>query len=162
MEFTDYINIEEETINEFINQQPKIELNLLMNESFSVYDFTFVSAGTHNGLYTPILDGVCEAKTRNEASTSYPEGALLELTKLTGVCQEISKAKDEFLNLNKTIKGFYLVKYTDRTFLFDLDTLDLGQIEYRKLPKTTAKSRNMEWITKAIIIIPYEKAILTY
>lgn len=162
MDFQQFINIEEVTIKEFIKSSPALSINEIKNESFSTFDFTFFSAGTHNGHYTPIIDGIAEAKTRRYSSEKYPTGALIELNKLTSIAIEVSKQKTEISNINKTIKGYYLMKYTDKTFLFDLETIDLGQIKFEKLPKRTANSRNIEWIYKAVIIIPYEKAILSY
>jgi len=162
MDFKNYINTEEATIAEFVAIHKPITLNGLMNESFSKFDFTFYSAGTPNQYYTPQVDGVCEVKTRNFNSTNFPEGTIIELDKLQGVLKEVSKQKSEFENINKTIKGFYLTKYLDKTFLFDLESIDFGQIEYMKLPKATASNGNNGYHTKAVFIIPYDKAVLSY
>lgn len=161
MKFKDYINSEAVTIMQFIDKQNNIKLNELKNESFSVYDFTFISAGTPSEYFTPQIEGICEAKTRNYKSTDFPSGCLIQLDKLTNVMKAVAKEKDIFSNINKTIKGFYLSKYKDRTFLFDLESITFGQIKYMKLPKYTAGS-NTDWIYKPVLVIPYEDSILSY
>ncbi|WP_431137481.1 hypothetical protein [Psychroserpens mesophilus] len=158
--FENYINIEAETINEFIKQHHPITLNEVKNDSFSRYDFTFYSAGTPNEHYTPVLDGICEVKTRKNSSTDYPEGIMIELDKLNAVAKAVADEKDEFHNINKTIKGFFLFKYVDKMMLFDIETITTDNLQFRKLPKQTATNNN-EWVTKAVLIIPYDDAVLT-
>jgi len=162
MNFKEYINTEATTINDFIIQNEPISLNELKNDSFSTYDFTFFSAGTPNEFYTPVVDGVCEVKTRSYNSSDYPTGALMELHKFSEIANEVARLKDEHININKTIKGFYLIKYIDRTFLYDIQLLNPTNLIFQKLPKSTASDGKKDWVMKPLLILPYEDAILTY
>jgi hypothetical protein len=160
--FKDYINIEEETIKKFIDVKEDITLNEIKNDSFSVYDFTFFSAGTYNEYFTKVIDGICEVKTRKTNHTNYPEGVILELKKLTSVLSEVALEKDNPDNINKTIKGYYLMEYLDKSFLFDLEQIDTKSIQFKKCPKYTANTSSPDFIYKPVVLIPFDQAILTY
>ncbi|WP_048330994.1 hypothetical protein [Bizionia psychrotolerans] len=161
MNFNEHINAEVKTINEFIIQNEPITINKVYNESFSTFDFTFFSAYTISD-YTYTVDGVCEAKTRKNNSTDYPEGALMELHKFSEIANEVARLKDEFLNINRTIKGFYLIKYIDKTFLYDIESLNPTNLRFDKLPKSSSSDGNSGWVVKPYLILPYSDAILTY
>lgn len=160
--FKEYINTEAKTILEFGELNQPIRVYSIINDGFSPYDCLFVSAGTHNGYYIPKHYGVCEAKTRDVSSELYPEGAMLELKKLTGIVEKVSELKNEDKHINKTISAFYLVKYTDKTYLFNLDTVSLGHLNYVKCPKNTAKNGNNNFVTKPVFYLPYSEAVLVY
>ena len=162
MKFDKLINLEAQTIKEFNEKQTEVTITKLLNDSYSHYDFEFTSGGTKDYGYLDQITGICEAKTRSYSSTKYNGGILIELAKFSNVLTCVASEKDVFFNINKTIKGFYLVKYTDKTFLFDLETLDTSNIIFKKCPKHTASDGFNGYITKAILLIPPEAAILTY
>lgn len=160
--FKGYINTELETINEFDSKIEPIKVYKIINDGYSPYDCMFVSAGTFNGYYKENLYGVCEVKTRDVSSITYLEGPMIEIQKLFSICEKVSQFRDELKHINKTINGFYLVKYTDKTYLFNLDRVNLGQVQYEKCPKNTAKNGNNNYKTKPVLYLKYEDAVLVY
>lgn len=162
MRFNDYIHNEQKTITEFINSSSNLVIRDIYNQSYSKFDFDFISAGTPNQYFTPEIEGVCEVKTRQYQSNKYPSGTLLELDKLQGITEEVARRKSDHSNINKNIKGYYLVSYTDIAFLFDLETIEVENIQFIKLPKTTASNGRKEYVFKAVLIIPFDKSIYSY
>lgn len=156
MNFKQHINIESQTIEDFIYSQEEIEITDLKNDSFSIYDFEFSSGATN--CYFP-QKGIAEAKTRKYSSTSYGEGILLEIKKLANIMDVVSKKKKE--NINDNWKGYYLVKFTDVTFLFELDSVPLGKIEMILCPVSSSSDGRKEWVHKACVLLNPNDAILS-
>ncbi len=155
MNFKEHKNLEEITINDFINSQELISLEELKNQSFATYDFSFSSGATNN--YFPIM-GAAEAKTRKYSSTKYDGGVLLEVKKLSAVLTQVGINKKK--NINENWKGFYLVKYTDRTFFFDLEQVNLKKIEMKLCPVSSSTDGSNEWIYKACVMLDPKEALI--
>lgn len=156
MDFNYYINNETTTINNFFNQTPNIKLNKIINEGYSPYDAVITSGTTNGNIY-----GIVEAKKRTISSTLYSEGVLLELNKLQRVQTELNKGKNNPNNVNKVLKSFYLVEYSDVTFLFDLQNVKLGNIINKKFPNYTAKTTDNKHIYKDVFFLDPKQAIIT-
>jgi len=162
MNFEEHINKEGFTIKEFIDLNESISIKTIVNESYSRYDFVFYSAGTYNGYFIPQVEGITEVKTRSYDSDEFYGGVLIELDKITAILSEVARLKSDVNNVNKIIKGFYLVKYTDKTFLFDLEKVNLGLIEFKKCPKHTASNGYNGWISKPVIMLDPEESVIKY
>lgn len=154
MKIDNYIKKEEITIKKFIESQPQITLNEIMNEGYSKFDFIFTSASTTSSLYAK---GLCEAKTRDITSTKFAGGVIMELTKFTSLMTHLSDYKDNYPY--EMWKAFYLMKYKDVTYLFDLEQVDLGSVIFKSAPKTTFNSGG--YIQKPFILLNKSQAILT-
>lgn len=160
MNFKQYINRETKTIEELSDKNEDITLQRIKNEGFSPYDCIFTSASTENQWYK--LYGICEAKTRNIESDHYGEGVLLEVAKFNAIITEVCKFKNNFKNINKTIKPYYLIKYLDVTYLFDLEQVNFGPILFKRLPKTTSTDGVGGYTTRAIWLLDPKDAIYSY
>ncbi|WP_339875227.1 hypothetical protein [Olleya marilimosa] len=158
MNFQQHINKETATINNFFNTQEEITVSKLHNEGFNCYDAIITSASTTN---PSKLYGIVEAKTRGINHDTYDGGVLLQLDKLNSVKQALNNAKNKPENINKTLKAFYLVQYNDYTYLFDLDNVNYGKLQSKKLPKNTASDGSSEWIFKDIFLLQPSDALIT-
>ncbi|OAB78773.1 hypothetical protein [Cochleicola gelatinilyticus] len=154
--FTEHINEETETIKQFLKTQNNIEIKEIKNEGYSRYDFDFISGTTGNPFK---IYGVCEAKTRNSNSNDYGDtGVLIELDKLNSICKEVTSKKEE--NINGDYRPYYLSKYNDVTYLFNLEKCQLGNIIFKRCPKTSSIDGNTEWIDKACFLLNPKDAII--
>ncbi|KQC33411.1 hypothetical protein AAU57_08850 [Nonlabens sp. YIK11] len=164
--FQQHINAEGTTIYSFIEGQPSINLKEIQNDSYSRYDFEFVSGSTVPKInsdgtrFKYLLNGLCEVKTRNSNIIDYQsEGILIELNKLTAVIRETTIKQAE--NINLIYQPFYLSKYNDVTYLFNLMDCDLGRIQIIRCPKTSSSNGNNEYVNKACVLLSPDDAIIT-
>lgn len=158
MNFNQHINKETTTINNFFTSQSEITINKLLNEGFNCYDAVITSASTTS---SHKLYGIVEAKTRDINHDTHQGGVLIQLDKLNSVKQALNEAKSLEKNLNKTLKAYYLVKYNDFTFLFDLESVKYGKLYSKLLPKHTANDGSDDWIYKDVFLLQPEQAIIT-
>ncbi|WP_418513703.1 hypothetical protein [Corallibacter sp.] len=160
-QFHHFFNKEEETIKEFERFNQDVTIDEIKNEGFNRYDCNFTSGYTQNGLKR-YVNGLCEVKTRQCSFEKYKRGGILiELDKLNAIMGCVAKEKNKEENMNKTIKGFYLSKYNDQSFLFDLESVNLQNIHYTVMPKVTATNEK-EYVHKAVIYLNHKEAIYTY
>lgn len=164
--FQQHINTEGKTIYSFIDGEPTIRLEEIKNDSYSRYDFEFISGSTvpridgNGNRFKYSLNGICEVKTRNSSITDYDtDGILIELNKLTAVIHQTTLKQAE--NINLTYLPFYLSKYNDVTYLFNLMECDLGKIEFIRCPKTSSSNGNNEYIDKACVLLSPSDSIIT-
>ncbi|WP_067151064.1 hypothetical protein [Pseudotamlana agarivorans] len=156
MNFNDYINKETETITGFCQTNKEIEIEKIYNEGFSKFDFTFISGNTN----TPFkINGICEVKTRNVTSDYYAGGCLIQLDKYKSLIDIVSKCKNKEKNINKDIRAFYLVRYTDKDLLFDLNHTKMDAIKFENCPKHTASNGNNTYEFKPVFYIDPQQAI---
>lgn len=156
--FEQHINLEQETIINFCSTQEEIEINDIINDGFSTHDFTFTSGTTSNPFK---ISGYCEAKTRSITSTYYDGGVLLELNKFNSVMTTIGQERSKPERINDTIKGYYLIKYKDFTYLFDLEQVELGNIKVILCPKSSSSNGNNEYHYKPVFFLNPIDAIVT-
>ncbi|MDP2686454.1 MAG: hypothetical protein Q8O62_04480 [Aequorivita sp.] len=155
MNFKQHINIESVTIEDFINSQNEINVTELKNDSFSTYDFEFTSGSTNNQFPQK---GITEVKTRKYSSTKFEGGILLEIKKLANIMDVVTFKRKK--NINDNWRGYYLVKYTDVTFLFELDSVQLGNIKMILCPESSSKDGSKEWVYKACFLLNPDDAII--
>jgi hypothetical protein len=155
MNFQQHINKETATINNFFTTKEDITLNKIVNEGYSSYDAVITSANTKEVLYACV-----EAKTRGVNSTTYEGGAILELYKFNSLINILTSKRNLPENQNKTLKCFYLMQFNDKTFLFDLESVNLGNLKIIQLPKHSATDGSKEWINKPVFFLDYKDAIL--
>lgn len=155
MTFQDHINKESLTISNFITTQQEIKITNMKNDSFSTYDFEIQSGSTEDSY----IKGVVEAKTRKYSSTKYSGGILLEVKKLSNILSEVSIKKKS--HRNEWWKGFYLVKYTDVTYLFDLESVNISTIQFKLCPVSSSSNGSTEWIDKPVVLLNPNDAVIT-
>lgn len=158
MKFNEHITKEALTITNFCTGQQEIKLNKLNNEGFSCYDAVITSAST---ITNDVIYGMLEAKTRHIDSDTYDGGILLQLDKLASIKAVLNKAQTDPKNINKRLKAFYLTRYNDYTYLFDLDTVNYGKLITKLLPKNTASDGSTEWIYKDVFLLQPSDAVVT-
>ena len=156
--FKEHINTEQNTIINFVESQENIEIDEILNDSYSTHDFTFISGNTH----TPFkIHGICEAKTRTITDNFYKGGVLLQLNKFNNVISTVSYERSKQERINDNIKGFYLIKYINVTYLFDLEKIDLGKIQVVICPKSSSSDGNNEYHYKPVLYLNPADAIVT-
>ena len=163
--FNQHINTEGITIQNFMDIQNDMKIEEIKNESYSRYDFEFISGTTVEkpdgtiGLRNTI-NGLCEVKTRNSNITDYQsKGILIELNKMAAVIHQTTIKQEEYCNLN--YQPFYLTKYNDVTYLFNLLKCEIGNIELIRCPKSSSSNGNNEYIDKGCVLLKPSDAVLT-
>lgn len=137
--FNGHINKELETIKEFSGASSGTTvIRKIINEGYSTYDFTFLSAGTIC---------VAEVKTRDCDSSTYPD-TVLELFKVNNMFNKVCEFKDQHPYMN--FKAVFLVKFNDGLFLIDMTTA-VTTMTIKPCPKHTASNGNNEYINKTLV-----------
>ncbi len=155
--FKNYINRETNTIIEFIDGEDTIRLGKLQNEGYSVYDCSIISGCTLPSGRVMETQGIVEVKTRNVNSDEY-EDVALELSKVTSMSKKLCELKDKHPNM--VINQYFLCRFLDKTYLWDISDVNLGKIKYKKCPKQTGIDGNNGYIYKPLVMFQYEDAII--
>jgi|GEM_PF-6074596 len=156
MTFEEHINTETETIEFFDLINEEITITEIKNEGFSRYDFEFSSGTTKSPL---TKKGICEVKTRTKSKSNYGDGILIELDKLNSLFQILKQKKRE--NINDTTGAYYLSKFEDKTYLFDLGDCKFGNIHFISCPVSSSENGSSEWVYKPCFLLKEADAIMT-
>lgn len=156
MTFEEHINAETKTIEEFSILNPEIIIDEIKNESFSRYDFEFTSGSTSSAI---TKKGICEVKTRTKCKENYGSGVLIELDKLNALMKILQDRRTE--NINDNTGAYYLSKFQDITYLFDVQDCQFGQIHFIICPVSSSTDGSSEWVHKPCFLLNERDAILT-
>ncbi|MFI8379609.1 hypothetical protein [Leeuwenhoekiella sp. NPDC079379] len=155
--FAQHINLESFTINEFFSNQPQIQLTEILNESYSRYDFEFLSGNTSSPIKKT---GLVEVKTRQKNYYDFGDsGVLIELDKYNALFKECQSRKMK--NINLQIQPFYLVRYPDVEFLFDLSQVEVNKPWWISCPVSSSSNGYNGYIDKACFFLPSSGATIT-
>ena len=156
--FQEHINKEEGTIKEFVANVPNMEIRNIMNEGYCRYDFSFKM--THPTIPNKLMNGLCEVKTRTIASDKYEGGAMLELDKVTSIAMKVAEIKNDPRYSHIDLRVFFLCKYTDKTLLWDLSKVNLGNIKMVNCPKSSSFDGSREYMIKPVLNFALEDATI--